>query len=89
MQNHSYENDFDLHENETASCKRFHTLTRFETDTHFFFYFSSSIYRKGMQAKANLDGPCLNKQITKIYRQKNRGTRELGDGLLGLLCSFI
>ena len=36
MRNHSYENDFDLHENETAcrtfSYERFRTLTCFETE---------------------------------------------------------
>ena len=37
MRNHSYENDFDLHENETACRTHFlmkgFTLTRFETET--------------------------------------------------------
>ena len=37
MRNHSYENDFDLHENETAGGTHFHMkgfalLTRFETE---------------------------------------------------------
>ena len=32
MRNHSYENDFDLHENETACRTHFRTQTRFETE---------------------------------------------------------
>ena len=32
MRNHSYENDFDLHENKTACRSHFHTLTPFETE---------------------------------------------------------
>ena len=31
MQNHSYDNDFDLPENETTGRTHFFTLTRFET----------------------------------------------------------
>ena len=49
------------------------SLTCTHTYTHFFFIFLDLFTERACPqlAKANLGGPCLNKQITKkIYRQK-------------------
>ena len=45
-----------------------------KTSTHTFFIIFLDLFRERacpQLAKANLGGPCLNKQITKMYTDKN------------------